>query len=125
MDSKTMVNTDKINRLSCICSPVNSVKIRTQDINFFYGKQQTLKNINLDVLANQVTAIIGPSGCGKSTFIHLLNRMNELMPNTTLTGGIYLDGQDILGPCVDPVEIRRRVGMVFQKPNPFPKNLKI
>lgn len=101
----------------------NDIKMRADDVNFFYGKQQALKNINLDVLANQITAIIGPSGCGKSTFIRLLNRMNELIVNTALTGRIYLDGQDIFGSCVDPVEIRRRVGMVFQKPNPFPKNI--
>jgi phosphate transport system ATP-binding protein len=100
-----------------------AVKIKAQDINFFYGKVQALKNINLDVLANNVTAIIGPSGCGKSTFIRLLNRMNELVPNTTLTGRIYLDGQDIFYSCVDPVEVRRRIGMVFQKPNPFPKSI--
>ena len=100
-----------------------AVKIKAQDINFFYGKVQALKNINLDVLANNVTAIIGPSGCGKSTFIRLLNRMNELVPNTTLTGRIYLDGQDIFYSCVDPVEVRRRIGIVFQKPNPFPKSI--
>lgn len=100
-----------------------AVKIKAQDINFFYGKVQALKNINLDVLANNVTAIIGPSGCGKSTFIRLLNSMNELVPNTTLTGRIYLDGQDIFYSCVDPVEVRRRIGMVFQKPNPFPKSI--
>ena len=100
-----------------------SVKIKAQDVNFFYGKHQALKNIKLDVLANQVTAIIGPSGCGKSTFIRLLNRMNELVSNTVLTGRIYLDGQDIFASCVDSVEIRRRVGMVFQKPNTFPKNI--
>lgn len=101
----------------------NDIKMRVDKVNFFYGKQQALKNINLDILANKVTAIIGPSGCGKSTFIRLLNRMNELVPNTALIGRIYLDGQDILGPCVDAVEIRRRIGMVFQKPNPFPKNI--
>jgi phosphate transport system ATP-binding protein len=118
MDIKELV-VDK--QESCICSPL--VKVKAQDINFFYGKIQALKNINLDVLANKVTAIIGPSGCGKSTFIRLFNRMYELVPNTTLTGRIYLDGQDILAPCIDPVEIRRRIGMVFQKPNPFPKNI--
>lgn len=101
----------------------DGIKMRAEEVNFFYGKQQALKDINLDVLANKVTAIIGPSGCGKSTFIRLLNRMNELVPHTVLTGRIYLDGQDILLSCMDPVEIRRRIGMVFQKPNPFPKNI--
>jgi phosphate transport system ATP-binding protein len=123
MDSQILMRTDKENSLKCICSPADEVKIKAQDVNFFYGKQQALKNINLDILKNHITAIIGPSGCGKSTFIRLLNRMNELVPNTVITGRIFLDGQDILGPCMDPVEIRRRVGMVFQKPNPFPKNI--
>jgi len=101
----------------------NEIKIKSENVDFFYGKVQALKNINLDIYKNQVTAIIGPSGCGKSTFIRLLNRMNELVPNTVLTGKIYLDGLDIFGPSVDPVEIRRQVGMVFQKPNPFPKSI--
>lgn len=100
-----------------------TIKMEAQDINFFYGKNHALKNINLPIPANQVTAIIGPSGCGKSTFIRLLNRMHELVPHATLTGRIFLDGQDILSGCCDATNIRRRVGMVFQKPNPFPKNI--
>lgn len=99
------------------------IKMRAHGVDFFYGKHHALKNINLSVVQNRVTAIIGPSGCGKSTFIRLLNRMNEMVANTTLTGKIYLDCLDILSPSVDPAEIRRRVGMVFQKPNPFPKNI--
>ncbi|MFA5259852.1 MAG: phosphate ABC transporter ATP-binding protein PstB [Candidatus Omnitrophota bacterium] len=99
------------------------LKIKAENVNFFYGKNQSLKNINLDIFKNKVMAIIGPSGCGKSTFIRLLNRMNELIPNTSLTGRIYLDGEDIFAPNVDPVDIRRRAGMVFQKPNPFPKTI--
>jgi len=99
------------------------VKMKAQHIDFFYGKHHALKNINLSIAENKVTAIIGPSGCGKSTFIRLLNRMNELVPHTKLTGSIFLDNEDILAPGVDPVDIRRRVGMVFQKPNPFPKNI--
>ncbi|MCU0651434.1 MAG: phosphate ABC transporter ATP-binding protein PstB [Candidatus Omnitrophica bacterium] len=98
-------------------------KISAQNVNFYYGKTHALKNINLDIYKNQVTAIIGPSGCGKSTFIRLLNRMNELIPFTRLTGNIYLDEADIFDPTIDAVEIRRRVGMVFQKPNPFPKSI--
>jgi phosphate transport system ATP-binding protein len=101
----------------------SEIKIKSENVDFFYGKTQALKNINLDIYKNQLTAIIGPSGCGKSTFIRLLNRMNELIPNTTLTGKIYLDGMDIFDPTVDAVEIRRQVGMVFQKPNPFPKSI--
>lgn len=120
MGNKPLIPNDKAN---CVCSPMDCVRVRAEDINFFYGNIQALKNINLDILANRITAIIGPSGCGKSTFIRLLNRMHELVPNTIVTGRIYLDGQNILDPCVDPVEIRRRIGMVFQKPNPFPKSI--
>ncbi len=100
-----------------------TVKISIQDLNFFYGSKHALKNINLDIFFNQVTAIIGPSGCGKSTFIRLFNRMNELIPGISWTGKIYLDNQDIFHSGSDPVEIRKRVGMVFQKPNPFPKSI--
>jgi len=99
------------------------IKIKAGAVNFFYRNQQALKNINMNIPKNKVTAIIGPSGCGKSTFIRLLNRMNELISNTVLTGHVYLDDEDIFSPQVDPVDIRRRVGMVFQKPNPFPKSI--
>jgi phosphate transport system ATP-binding protein len=100
----------------------NRVRMQAKNVDFFYGNAQALKNIDLDIFCNQVTAIIGPSGCGKSTFIRLLNRMNELLPHTRLTGNIYLDGLDIFAN-IDAVDIRRRVGMVFQKPNPFPKSI--
>ncbi|MEA3560431.1 MAG: phosphate ABC transporter ATP-binding protein PstB [Candidatus Omnitrophota bacterium] len=92
-------------------------------MNFYYGNQQALKNITLDIYQNRVTAIIGPSGCGKSTFIRLFNRMNDVVPNTRFEGKIYLDKKDIYDPRMDVVKIRRRVGMVFQKPNPFPKSI--
>jgi len=111
------------NRQGYSCNPLDAVKIKAEDVNFFYGKHHVLKGISLEILSNKVTAIIGPSGCGKSTFIRLFNRMYELVPNTILTGRIYLDNMDILGPCVDPTGIRRRIGMVFQKPNPFPKSI--
>ncbi|MFA5157368.1 MAG: phosphate ABC transporter ATP-binding protein PstB [Candidatus Omnitrophota bacterium] len=101
----------------------NRIKVKAEDVNFFYAKTQALKDINLDILEKQVTAIIGPSGCGKSTFIRLLNRMDELVPNTSLTGKIFLDGEDILESKIDVVDIRKQVGMVFQKPNPFPKTI--
>jgi len=101
----------------------NNVKLKAENINFWYGKQQALKDINIDIHENQVTAFIGPSGCGKSTFIRLFNRMNELIPKTRHQGRILMDGQNIFDPQVDVVEIRRRVGMVFQKPNPFPKSI--
>ena len=99
------------------------VRIQAKNVNFYYSKVQALKDINIDVLSNQVTEIIGPSGCGKSTFLRLLNRMNELIPNSLLTGNIFLDGEDIFDSKTDPAEIRRRIGMVFQKPNPFPKGI--
>jgi phosphate transport system ATP-binding protein len=98
-------------------------KIETKNLNFYYGAKQALKNINIICAENQVTAIIGPSGCGKSTFVRVLNRMNDVIPGTRAEGEIFLDGEDILSPKVDVVELRRRVGMVFQKPNPFPKSI--
>jgi len=101
----------------------NKVKIKVENINFFYGKSHALKNISMDIYENRVTAIIGPSGCGKSTFIRLFNRMNDLIPRTLFEGKIFLDGKDIYRQKVDVVDIRRRVGMVFQKPNPFPKSI--
>jgi phosphate transport system ATP-binding protein len=98
-------------------------KIETRNLNFYYGHTQALKNLNIVCPEKKVTAIIGPSGCGKSTFIRTLNRMNDVVPNTRLSGEIYLDGQSIVSAKVDVVELRRRVGMVFQKPNPFPKSI--
>ena len=101
----------------------NKIEIKAQNVDFFYGKTQALKNINIDIYKNLVTAIIGPSGCGKSTFIRILNRMDELVPNTKITGKILFNGWDIINPSIDAVEIRKRIGMVFQKPNPFPKSI--
>ncbi len=101
----------------------DNVRIRAEEVRFFYGDKLALKDINLPIFENKVTAIIGPSGCGKSTFIRLLNRMNELIPNTHFEGKILLDGVNIYDPDVDVVAIRRKVGMVFQKPNPFPKSI--
>lgn len=99
------------------------VQIKVENLNFYYGKFQCLKNINMEIYKNSVTAIIGPSGCGKSTFIRLLNRMNDLIPGIKVEGAIYLDNENILSPETDVVELRRKVGMVFQKPNPFPKSI--
>jgi len=101
----------------------NEVKIKAKNVNFYYGNKQALKNINLEFYQNRVSALIGPSGCGKSTFIRLFNRMNDLISNTRMEGKIYLDNIDINGKNVDVVKIRRLVGMVFQKPNPFPKTI--
>jgi phosphate transport system ATP-binding protein len=95
-------------------------KMQSINLNAWFGPKQALKDINISIKPNAVTAIIGPSGCGKSTFIRVLNRMHELIPNAKLTGQILLDDEDIYAKDVDPVMIRRRVGMVFQKPNPFP-----
>lgn len=101
----------------------NKVKIKVRDVNFYYGKSCALTNISMDIYENVVTSIIGPSGCGKSTFIRLFNRMNDLIPRTQFEGKIYIDDKDIYSSKVDIVDIRRRVGMVFQKPNPFPKSI--
>ena len=99
------------------------IKMKAEGLDFFYGSFQALKNINLEVKERQITALIGPSGCGKSTFLRTLNRMNELIPHTRLTGSILLDGEDIYAPTVNAVNLRHRVGMVFQRPNPFPKSI--
>ena len=100
------------------------IRIQAENVNFYYGDKQTLKNVNMSIFQNRVTAIIGPSGCGKSTFIRLLNRMNDLIPNTRVEGRILLDNRNIYDPGVDVVALRRKVGMVFQKPNPFPKSIR-
>ena len=92
-------------------------------LNFWYGPALTLKDIALQVPARKITAIIGPSGCGKSTFIRCFNRMNELVPGARVEGEILFHGQNLYAPAVDPVEVRRRIGMVFQKPNPFPQSI--
>ncbi len=99
------------------------VKIKSRKTNFYYGKKLALKNIDLDIYSKKVTALIGPSGCGKSTFIRLLNRMNDLIPGARFEGTITLDDLDIYDDDTDVVDLRRRVGMVFQKPNPFPKSI--
>ena len=100
-----------------------NVKMETRRLNFYYGKSHALKDVSLPFYANMVTAVIGPSGCGKSTLVRALNRMNDVIPGTRLEGDILLDGVNIHDPEVDVVELRRRVGMVFQKPNPFPKSI--
>ena len=95
-------------------------KIAVKNLNAWFGAKQALLNININIPVNQVTAIIGPSGCGKSTFIRCLNRMHETVPGATVSGAVILDGGDIYRPEIDPVVIRRKIGMVFQKPTPFP-----
>ena len=99
------------------------LKISAKNLNVFYGKKQALFDINLNIYANEVTSLIGPSGCGKSTLIKCFNRMNDLVDICKYSGQIMIDGQDINDPSTDPVSLRTRIGMVFQKPNPFPKSL--
>jgi phosphate ABC transporter, ATP-binding protein len=94
--------------------------LTSSDVHLFYGKKEALKGINLDFNKNEITALIGPSGCGKSTYLRCLNRMNDLIPNVTITGTISLDGKNIYAPNIDTVALRKQVGMVFQQPNPFP-----
>jgi len=104
-------------------SVATSTKLQVTDLNVFYGNFQAIKNAQLSVPENCVMALIGPSGCGKSTFVRALNRMHDLTPNARVQGHVYLDGDDIYAPGVDPVTIRHRIGMVFQRPNPFPKTV--
>ena len=99
------------------------ISIDAREVNFYYNDFHALKNINMEIESNSVTALIGPSGCGKSTFLRLLNRMNDLIDGTRLTGEIYIDNQNIYDKNVEVVELRKKVGMVFQKPNPFPKSI--
>lgn len=101
----------------------DAIKMITHDVKVFYGDKQALFNISLTVPVNQITALIGPSGCGKSTFLRCLNRMNDTITNCRVLGQIQLDGRDIYDRSVDVVQLRARVGMVFQKPNPFPKSI--
>jgi phosphate transport system ATP-binding protein len=103
-----------------VIKELENAKMQTINLNVWFGSKQALKDIDISIKTNSVTAIIGPSGCGKSTLIRTLNRMHELVPGAKHTGQVLLDNESIYGPNVDPVMIRRRVGMVFQKPNPFP-----
>jgi len=98
-------------------------KVVAENVDFYYGKNRALSGISMRVTEKHITALIGPSGCGKSTFLRSLNRMNDLVPGTRVTGKIYIDGQDIYAKSVDPILLRRKVGMIFQKSNPFPKSI--
>lgn len=98
-------------------------KISTRNLNVYYGSFHAIKNVNLDILPNHITALIGPSGCGKSTFLRCLNRMNDLIEGARVEGSVTLDGEEINSPRTDVVALRRRVGMVFQRPNPFPMSI--
>ncbi len=98
---------------------MEKIKMETKDLNLWYGEKQALYNISMPIYENKITALIGPSGCGKSTFLRCLNRLNDLIPNVRIEGEVYLDGKNIYDEDVDVYELRKRVGMVFQKPNPF------
>src|SRR5471030_731020 len=100
-----------------------AAKIDVSGLNFYYGQRRVLEQISVQIRPNEVTALIGPSGCGKSTFLRTLNRMNDIVPGARVVGAVKIDGQDIYAPSVDVVDLRRRVGMVFQKSNPFPKSI--
>lgn len=102
---------------------INQPKIQVRNLDLFYGDFQALKNVSLDVPEKSITALIGPSGCGKSTFLRSLNRMNDLIPGVKIKGQVLMDGHDIYHPDMDVVLLRKRVGMVFQRPNPFPKSI--
>lgn len=100
-----------------------NLKMASKNLNFYYGDFKALEDINLEFYTHEVTALIGPSGCGKSTFLRCLNRMNDLIPISRIEGRVFLDDKDIYAPAVDVVALRSRIGMVFQKPNPFPKSI--
>ena len=104
-------------------APGRIPKMRAREISVFYGDKQALNNVSIDIHDDRVTAFIGPSGCGKSTFLRCLNRMNDTIPTARVSGRIELDGEDINSSAMDVVQLRARVGKVFQKPNPFPKSI--
>ena len=106
-----------------VIKQVNPIKIKVEDFNHWYGDNHVLKNINMEILSNNVTAVMGPSGCGKSTLLRSINRINDLVPISRTSGSIYIDDKDIFQDDIDVYELRKRVGMVFQKPNPFPMSI--
>ena len=128
MNSETYTMEDSFNSAQPVAvekvaeaSPAaDTVRMRVEALSVYYGKFHAVKQVNLSIRTNKATALIGPSGCGKSTFLRCLNRMHELTPGARVDGKVLLDDQDLYGPGIDPVDVRRRVGMVFQKPNPFP-----
>jgi phosphate transport system ATP-binding protein len=107
---------------SSVAEP-RDVIFAVDDINVFYGEHRAIRNVTLGLRVNEITALIGPSGCGKSTFIRCLNRMNDLIPSARVEGRIVYHGEDLYASDIDPVQVRKRIGMVFQKPNPFPKSI--
>ncbi len=103
--------------------PNSDIAFETRNLSVWYGNTPAIKDVSIQLPTRQITAIIGPSGCGKSTFLRCFNRMNDLIPTTRVAGDVLYHGENVYAPAVDPVEVRRRVGMVFQRPNPFPKSI--
>ena len=122
-DQKALMNEIEIPPMLENISTSGRIKMLTESLNFYYGTTLALKNVCMHIEANRITALIGPSGCGKSTFLRTLNRMNDIIPNTRVEGKVLLDGIDIYKENIDLSMLRRRVGMVFQKSNPFPKSI--
>jgi phosphate transport system ATP-binding protein len=120
--AETQIETDVSGRPGATPSSGRPV-VRADEIDVWYGEERALRDVSLEIPENQVTAIIGPSGCGKSTFLRCINRMNDLVDTARVEGDLYLRGKNVYDPDVDPVALRRRVGMVFQTPNPFPKSV--
>ncbi|MFN3856974.1 MAG: phosphate ABC transporter ATP-binding protein PstB [Caulobacter sp.] len=123
MPHDSLVRPPQVAMASAVPGPAAGVKIACRDISVFYGEKQALHDVSIDIQDRSVTAFIGPSGCGKSTFLRCINRMNDTIPGARVTGRIEIDGQNVNDRDVDPVVLRSRVGMVFQKPNPFPKSI--
>ncbi len=120
---QNVVKTGPNQAADVVSLPEQDIKLRARDVRVFYGDKETLHGVSIDIVKNQVVAFIGPSGCGKSTFLRCFNRMNDTVPGARVTGSITVDGQDIHEPKIDVVQLRAKVGMVFQKPNPFPKSI--
>ena len=120
---KAVTNNTPVKGEAVKSEPVKKLRMQTSNLNLWYGEKQALRGINMDIPKNKVSALIGPSGCGKSTFLRCLNRMNDTIPGVRITGEVELDGQSIYAPDVDVTLLRRQVGMVFQKTNPFPKSI--
>jgi phosphate transport system ATP-binding protein len=122
-DDEMLVQTDVSESVEGVTKPSTRTVLRAEDISVYYNDVQALDGISMEIPENRVTAMIGPSGCGKSTFLRCINRMNDLVDAARVEGKLYLRGKNVYDPDVDPVALRRRVGMVFQKPNPFPKSI--
>jgi phosphate transport system ATP-binding protein len=120
----SVVTQPKSTTTSFVTEPSEPTAFCVTDFSLWYGHKQALTNVSLNIPVNKVTALIGPSGCGKSTLLRSMNRMNDLIPHVRISGQIFYRGVDVYGPRIDPVEVRRRIGMVFQKPNPFPKSIR-